>query len=104
MPLRTWKCVVCEEQSLTKNAAPAHCELPMELFMVAPATKFMEKTDAEKGKSALVGQQKILKERARKHSRDVEMDDLILNNDKELAHQNKWLKADGTKRRAIDDL
>jgi hypothetical protein len=71
--------------------------------MTAPTTKFMEKTDPEKGKSVLVGQTAILKERARNHSRDVELDDLIQNNERELAHQNGWLKSDGTRRKAIDD-
>jgi hypothetical protein len=63
----------------------------------------MEKTDAERGKSAMIDQQKVLKERARKHSRDVDMDDLIQNNEKDLAHKNGWVRPDGTKRRSIDD-
>lgn len=71
--------------------------------MTAPGTKFMEKQDADRGKSAMIGQEKILKERARKHSRDVEMHDLVQKNERDLAHQNGWLNDNGTIRKAIDD-
>lgn len=64
----------------------------------------MEKTDPERGKSVMVNQMKILRERARSHSRDVEMDDLIQNNEKQVGFQNGWVKKDGTRRKKIDDL
>jgi hypothetical protein len=64
----------------------------------------MEKKDAERGISQMVGQEKILRERARKHSRDVEMGDLIETNSTEAAYMSGWLDKDGKKRRAIDDL
>lgn len=89
---------------MTKTAAPHHCLILAEQLLTAPQTLFKEKQDPENNKSALVGQQKILKERARKHSRDIEMDDLIQNNEKDLAFQNNWLNKDGKKRKAIDDL
>jgi hypothetical protein len=104
MPIRTWKCQECGLEFKTKSTYPTHCgDAKADLVMTAPTTKFMEKTDPEKGTSAMVGQTSILKERARAHSRDVEMDDLIQNNEKDLAYQNGWLKKDGTRRKAIDD-
>jgi hypothetical protein len=105
MPLRTWRCPRCETEFKTKAWHPTHCgEVAAELVLTVPATKFMEKTDPEKGTSAMVGQTAILKARARAHSRDVDMDDLIANNEKNLAYQNGWLTKDGVKRKKIDDL
>ena len=78
--------------------------MPSEVQITAPGTKFMEKTDKERGKSQMVGQERILRERARKHSRDVEMGDLIETNPKEVAYASGWLTEAGTRRKAIDDL
>ena len=69
----------------------------------SPTTKFMEPIDKEAGKSQMKDQKKILLERARNHSRDVEMHDLIQMNPQEVAKQNKWIKEDGTKRKSIDE-
>jgi hypothetical protein len=63
----------------------------------------MEKVDHEHNKSNVIGQQAILKERARAHSRDHETDDLIDTNTREVAEQNKWI-TEGRKRKKIDDL
>jgi DNA-directed RNA polymerase subunit RPC12/RpoP len=105
MPLRLYKCENCGEQFKTKTQEPVHCAgFKSLLQLTAPQISFYEKTDAEKGKSALVGQTKILRERARKHSRDVDMEDLIQNNERQIAQQNGWITKDGTKRKAIDDL
>lgn len=114
MPLRTWKCPLCgyERRSFKRSPECNHNQdeegipvplVEMELVITAPQTKFMEKIDPERGKSNLVGQSAILKARARNHSRDVELDDLIQGNERQLAHQNGWLKDDGTRRKAIDD-
>lgn len=104
MPFRTWRCPECGLDFKTKAKYPSHCgDVQAEMVITVPTTKFMEMTDPEKGKSVLVGQTAILKERARNHSRDIELDDLIQSNEKDLAFQNGWLKKDGTRRRAIDD-
>lgn len=104
MPLRTWRCPECGLEFQTKTKAPTHCgDVAAELVLTAPKTKFMEKVDQERNKSNVVGQQAVLKERARKHSRDNETHDLIQNNDRETALKNEWLKEDGSIRKAIDD-
>lgn len=104
MPLRWWRCPRCKEEYRTKRETPLHCDTPSESLITAPQTKFMEKTDPEKGKSALVGQQKILKERARSYSRDHELDDLIQKNPKNDAVINNWVNKDGIQRKKVDDL
>lgn len=103
MPLQMFKCQTCGEQFKTKLAAPTHCDIPAELLIIAPTTKFLESTDKDKGKSALVGQQKLLLERARADSRDNAMDDLIQTNNDGIAMQSRWLMPDGTRRKKIDD-
>lgn len=105
MPLRSFKCKVCGVVYKTKHGPDPHCGgEPVEEIITAPSTQFLEKTDPERGKSALVGQEKILRERARTHSREHETDDLIqMNSDTTAPLQNGWLKADGSKRKAIDD-
>ena len=103
MPLRLFECTECGMQFKTKKPKPLHCEVEAMPLMTVPGTKFMEKQDQDKNRSAMVGQENILRERARKHSRDVEMDDLIQKNERELAHQNGWINEKGTRRTAIDD-
>lgn len=105
MPFRWFKCTQCEEKFRSRSEHPTHCgDALAEMLVSAPATKFMEKTDQDRGKSSMVGQEKILKERARNHSRDVELDDLIQGNDKKTVQDNQWITSTGQKRRAIDDL
>lgn len=114
MPLRTWKCELCGHQRESFKKAPTcnHNQeeegtpvpvLEMVQIITAPGTKFMEKPDPDRDKSQMVGQTTMLRERARKHSRDVEMHDLIQMNDRDTAHQNNWLKTDGTVRKNMDD-
>lgn len=104
MPLKLFRCPECGEEFRTKTANPVHCDdVAAEHLMTPPGTKFMEKLDADHNKSNMVGQQAMLKERARKYSRDHETHDLIQMNDKESALKNQWLKEDGTTRKAIDD-
>ena len=114
MPLRKFRCPGCghELESFKKEVECGHGEgydgplgyTPMEIVLSAPKTKFMETTDEEKGKSQIVGQEKILKARARKHSRDHDTQDLIEMNPRDEAIKNGWIKEDGTKRKAIDDV
>lgn len=104
MPLRLWECTVCGHQLQSKKDGNQHCDHIMTQVITAPLTKFMEKTDADRGKSAMVDQQKTLKERARKHSREVDTHDLIQGNERELAIKNGWINGNGEKRKAIDDL
>jgi hypothetical protein len=63
----------------------------------------MEPQDKERGKSQIKDQQKILKEKARGHSRDVEMTDLIEANPMDEAVKNGWVREDGKPRKKIDD-
>jgi len=103
MPLRYWKCPECEEVYRSFKEAPSHCEIASEQLLSAPKTKFQE-TDEWTGKSKVVGEEKVLKARARNHSRDHDLDDLIAKNDRHTAKQNHWITESGQKRRAIDDL
>ena len=105
MPFKTWKCPICQAQRKTKEAAPACCDTPMAEDIQAPDVKLMEKTDTEHNKSQMKDSQKILKERSRKHSTKVELEDIISNvNNSEITAKSGWLKADGRIRKAIDDI
>lgn len=105
MPFRWFKCTKCQEEFRSRQEKPFHCDVEeSEVLLSAPSTKFMELKDPERGKSSIVNQDKILKERARNHSRDNELDDLIGSNDKETISKNGWLNDRGTKRKAIDDI
>lgn len=104
MPIRTFQCQSCKKQFRSKQEQPRHCEMPADNVLVAPQTKFMEVTHADKGISRMVNQDKMLKSRARSHSRDVEMNDLIENNPREEAIKNGWIREDGQTRKAIDDI
>lgn len=104
MAIRTWKCNKCEAEFKTKQHAPTHCELPASALISTPNTKFMEKQDPHKNKSVMVGQEKILRARAREYSRDKELDDLIQRNEHKVSTENRWLTRDGVKRKKIDDI
>lgn len=107
MPLRTFKCPVCGEIIKTlKKEIPMHCDTAAEQVLAAPSTRFNEYRDPEnkeKGKSQLKDLQKILKERARNHSRDNDLHDLVQTNNDDVSKMNKWIKEDGTVRKKIDD-
>lgn len=114
MPLRTFVCEFCgyERQTFKKEPQCNHNQdeegIPfpmtaMKAKLEVPQLRFTETTDKDRGKKALVGQQKDLKARARAHSRDVEMEDFIQTNNDETAYAAGWLTKDGKKRRAIDD-
>lgn len=102
MAIKTWKCVVCGEEFRSKHKKP-HCDQEPAELLTAPQVNFFEKTDKNTGKSALVNQEKILKERARAHSRDHDLHDLIQLNPKDDATKNHWINENGTVRRKIDD-
>lgn len=75
--------------------------------MSAPNQKLMVSGDTYKGKSKLKDQEKILKERSRNHSRDVDLDENISINRKnglEEAVAKNFLNNKGMRRRKIDDI
>lgn len=78
-----------------------------EQLITAPNQKFMEKSNPERGVSRIKDSDKILKARARNHSRDVLGDDNIQTNlamgSKEAVTKN-FLNEKGLKRRKIDDI
>lgn len=78
-----------------------------EEVITAPDSKMMERADPSSGKSKLKGATPILTERARSHSRDVEIDDQIaFNKDNGLEAQvtMNLLNEKGERRRKIDDV
>lgn len=94
--------VTSEERRSLKPLGPEWEEI-----LVAPNQKFMVSSDPEKGKSKLKDQDKILRARARNHSRDHDIDDNIqLNTANGLTSAVKanLLNSKGEKRRKIDDL
>ena len=97
MPFRWFKCPLCGIEYRTKKESPQHCEKPSELMLTAPGVSVREK-------GQLVNQESILRERARNHSRDHSMDDLIQKNGKQVVHQSGWLNENGQKRKKIDDV
>jgi len=103
MPVKMWECSICGNQKTTKNPAPDCCDLSMLELINPPAVKLLERR-GEDAKSVIQGQEGILKARARKHSRDVEIDDIIQNvNNEEITSKSGWIREDGRKKRGIDD-
>ena len=82
-------------------------EAPWIEKLVAPQAKFLEKINEDRGISRQKGLTAILKERARNHSRDVDLDKTIhisrINGMDSFAKKN-FLNKNGTKRRKIDDI
>ena len=102
MALREWSCPTCNATKRSKEQ-PICCGANMVENLTVPSVKMLEPADKDSGKSQLKDQQKLLKERARAYSRDVELHDLIQNNDPRISKQNNWINKDGVKRKAIDD-
>lgn len=78
-----------------------------EEIIVAPNQKFMITADAFEGKSKLKDSDKILRARARNHSRDVLGDETIqtnLNNGLKESVTKNLLNEKGQRRRKIDDI
>lgn len=112
MALRLFVCPVCgiEKETLKKvdpKCSWDHPESSMEEQIKAPNQKFMITANAATGTSKMKDSTKILKERARNHSRDVLGDDNIqINNDNGLKESvaRNFLNSKGEKRRKIDDI
>lgn len=82
-------------------------ESPWEEVLVAPNQKFMESADPSRGKSKIKGSEKMLKERARNHSRNVDLDNNIHVNSVNGLNENvarSFLNTKGERRRKIDDI
>lgn len=113
MALRTYKCPQCGtlKKTFQKNPTCVHGEeevFTMEVVLEAPQAKFLEPRDPiakERGKSHIKGLDKILKERARAHSRETMMDDLIQGSpDQQAAAGAGWInKQTGKRIKRIDD-
>jgi hypothetical protein len=83
----------------------ASTSLEMEEEISAPSSKFMITANAATGTSKLKDSKKVLLERARNHSRDVDADDTIqVNKDNHLGVSQNLLNEKGEKRRKIDDI
>ena len=107
MAVNYFKCIKCGEVIRSMKKDPSHCDSIMERILVAPQVKFEEYSDhvaKEKGKKQLKDQKKMLLERARNHSRDNDLDDLIQQNNDGIAIKNQWMDENGKKRRKIEDL
>lgn len=119
MPLRLFQCPLCGSKRETLRNRIPNCNhnqdeegsptplTEMEEVIVAPNQKFMISADPEMGKSKLKDQEKMLKERSRNHSRDVNIDENIQINrlnglDEQVARS--FLNKKGEKRRKIDDI
>jgi hypothetical protein len=111
MPLFNYECQNCGTQLETFKKDPV-CSCSgeaktMKKKLAAPPAKFMEPRGPEakeRGRSVMKNQDKILRERTRNHSRDVELGDLIQTNKPEVVQAAGWLNDQGTKRRKIDDI
>jgi hypothetical protein len=76
-------------------------------LLEAPHAKFLENKDPLTGKSKLKDQEKILKARARNHSRERDIDENItFNRDNGLddSVRRNLLNAKGERRRKLDDV
>jgi len=112
MALKLYKCPVCDKTKETlKKDIPTcpHGELliNMEQQITAPNQKFMISANAAEGKSKLKDSDKMLKARARNHSRDVLGDETIqinLKNGLKESVSRNLLNEKGERRKKIDDI
>lgn len=89
------------------KASLKRLESPWTEVISAPSSKFMVKANLATGRSKLKDADKILRARARNHSRDVGLDDLIhVNRVNGLEDKVKLnlLNEKGERRKKIDDL
>lgn len=104
MALRIYRNRTTNEEKRSLKTLP---ESEWEEVIVAPNQKFMITSNAAEGTSKLKDSEKVLKARARNHSRDVLGDDTIQTNlaagSKESVAMN-LLNEKGEKRRKIDDI
>lgn len=116
MPLRQFQCPVCGQTGETLKKSTPKCNHnqdeennPVEMVevIVAPNQKFMVAANAATGTSKIKDSEKVLKARARNHSRDVLADETIQKNldmgSKESVARN-LLNEKGERRRKIDDI
>jgi predicted RNA-binding Zn-ribbon protein involved in translation (DUF1610 family) len=96
---------ICEH--IGKNANVYCNPTKMEIVLEAPQAKFMEPSCPEskaRGKSKVKGLAKVLKERARSHSRETMLDDLIQKAPDQAAAQGAgWVNSRGRRRTLIED-
>lgn len=107
MPLRIYQCPVCGSEKETLKSRVPTCHVDMVEVLSAPNQKFMVSSDPEHGKSKLKDQEKILKARARNHSRDTLIDENIqINrlNGLDAQVSTNLLNTKGERRKKIDDL
>lgn len=119
MPLKLYKCPLCGyERETIRNRIPKcnHNQeeegepvplTDMEELIVAPNQKFMVTANAEKHSSKIKDGERVLKARARNHSRDVDGDTTIQKNLDNGLHEQvarSLLNPQGTRRRKIDDI
>ena len=104
MPFRSYKCQECGNRMISRNPISQCSECfskDVKLVIRPPKARFFEKID---GKSSMVDSDRILKERARNHSRDHDMHDLVQKNPAEEAIKNGWVKENGQTRKRVDDI
>jgi DNA-directed RNA polymerase subunit RPC12/RpoP len=105
MALRVYKCSSCGDEVRTLKSAPEHCGKKMETTLTAPQVKFVEPRDPErKGRSVLKDQNRMLKERAKTHVRENELNDFVQEHGVQAAKQFGWVTEKGTVRKKIDEL
>src|SRR4051812_26602141 len=107
MALRIFECTTCKSKKETLKKTVPQCHGDMKELMVAPNQKFMVTSNAAEGKSKLKDSDKVLKARARNHSRDVLGDETIqmnLNNGLKETVTRNLLNNKQERRRKIDDI
>jgi len=105
MPLKIYK---NKETGEIKETLKVIDDPQWEEQITIPSTKFMVCVNSETGKSKLKDMDKILKARARNHSRDVNLDDVIQTNKAvdgtEANVQRALLNNKGKRRTKLDDI
>ncbi|MCG3175430.1 MAG: hypothetical protein MOGMAGMI_00359 [Candidatus Omnitrophica bacterium] len=113
MTLKLYSCPNCgfEKESfkdLSKDECPQKIDEECAFLspkISCPSSKFMVKVNSATNKSKLKDSDKMLKERSRNHSRDVDLDDVIqLNKTNSFAVSNNFLNEKGERRKKIDDI
>ena len=109
MALRKFECSKCRKviETLKKSVPECTCGGTTKELISSPNQKFMVTANASTGTSKIKDSDKILKARARNHSRDVLGDDTIQTNldmgSKESVARG-LLNSQGQRRRKIDDI
>lgn len=102
MALKYYKNKETGEVKRTLSGSPGE---GWEEVITAPNQKFMITANPSTKKSKLKDMEKVLKERARNHSRDHDLDETIqLNRDNQFQVSRNLLNSKGEKRKKIDDI